>query len=71
MYGGKSELGDRVEQAIKTIGISKEVVEEWLGRPCGCDERQEKLNQLHRWAKRLVQGKTKKAYQYFRNMLRD
>jgi hypothetical protein len=48
------ELGDLVESALTKIGITKDKVEQWLGRPCGCAERQEKLNKLSRWAKRVL-----------------
>lgn len=59
------ELGDRVEQALSTVGISKHRVSSWLGKDCGCAERQEKLNQLSRWAKRVVRGKLDNAKEYF------
>lgn len=47
-------LGDAVESALTRIGISRERVEAWLGRPCGCAERKEKLNRLGRWAARVL-----------------
>ncbi len=50
----KPGLGDQVESALKLLGITKEKVEKWLGRPCGCKERQEKLNKLGRWAGRIL-----------------
>ena len=52
----KRELGDIIEQALTKIGITKERVEEWLGGPCGCEERKEMLNRLSRWAKRILRG---------------
>ena len=55
------ELGDAVEAALRTVGITKERVSKWMGRPCRCDERQEKLNQLSRWAKRILMGQTEDA----------
>jgi len=39
-------LGDRVEQALTAIGITKERVEEWVGPECGCEERKQKLNRI-------------------------
>jgi hypothetical protein len=51
-------LGDKVEAALSSIGITKERVERWLGGPCGCDERQQKLNQLGIWAHRLFSHRT-------------
>jgi len=49
------ELGDIVESALSMIGITKERVERWFG-PCNCKGRQKKLNELSRWAKRVVRG---------------
>lgn len=45
------ELGDHIEQALTKVGITKQRVSHWLGRDCGCAARQEKLNELSRWAK--------------------
>lgn len=44
-------LGDAIESALSAVGITKERVSEWLGKPCGCAEKQKKLNQIHQWAK--------------------
>jgi len=55
------ELGDAVEAALRTVGITKERVSKWMGMPCKCSERQEKLNQLSRWAKRILMGQTEDA----------
>ncbi len=41
-------LGDRVASALSAVGITKERVEAVLGGPCGCDQRQEALNDLGR-----------------------
>ena len=54
-------LGDAVEKALASVGVTKERVERWLGRPCQCQKRQRKLNALHIWARRLVSGKEKDA----------
>lgn len=43
-------LGDRVESLLTTFGITKDRVEEWVGGPCGCEERKQKLNTLGEWA---------------------
>ena len=45
-------LGDFIETALSKIGITEERVSRWLGRPCGCRERRDKLNQLFYWASR-------------------
>ena len=43
-------LGDTVEKITKATGIKKAV--KWLaGEDCGCDERQEKLNEMFRYKK--------------------
>jgi hypothetical protein len=49
-------LGDKVEQALKTVGITEERVSRWLGRPCGCRGRKEKLNKLGNWMARVLGG---------------
>lgn len=57
-------LGDLVQRALSSIGVTSERVEEWLGKPCGCKERQEKLNQLGYWAIRVSKGMSNKAKEY-------
>ena len=47
-------LGDAIEVMLSAVGITKERVTVWLGRSCGCAERQERLNQLGEWALRAV-----------------
>ena len=47
-------LGDRVEQVLTSVGITSERVEGWLGMPCGCKKRKEKLNKLGDWVLRSV-----------------
>jgi hypothetical protein len=37
-------LGDMVAAGLDSIGITKERVEQLVGRPCGCPERQAALN---------------------------
>ena len=51
------ELGDQVEAALSKVGITTDRVSKWLGRPCRCPERKEKLNLLSIWAKRKLLGK--------------
>lgn len=51
-------LGDVVEKALATAGITPARVERWLGRECGgCKRRQDKLNQLGYWALAVLRGK--------------
>lgn len=64
-------LGDRVEQALGCIGIDSERVEKWLGKPCGCAERREKLNQLNAWMIRVLRGAVDDAEAYLNSMLEE
>lgn len=48
------ELGDLVKQALDKVGINEKRIKEYLGVPCGCTERQEKLNRLSRWVKKIL-----------------
>jgi len=50
-------LGDMVKRALACAGITEERVSRWIGRPCGCAERQERLNELGRWAIAWLSGK--------------
>ncbi len=50
-------LGDAVERGLSLVGVTRERVERWLGRPCGCKERREKLNLLGSLARRAISGK--------------
>lgn len=45
---GASGLGDVVAEVTNITGIDRlaKLYEELTGKPCGCDERREKLNQL-------------------------
>jgi hypothetical protein len=64
-------LGDLLESALGTIGVTSARVEAWLGRPCGCDERRERLNALDRWARRFWAGHTENARSYLEQILGD
>ena len=50
-------LGTRIELALKSAGVTKEKVADWLGFDCRCEEHRDKLNQLDRWARRVIGGK--------------
>lgn len=41
-------LGDLVAAGLAALGITEERVSAAIGRPCGCGERREKLNELGR-----------------------
>ena len=64
-------LGDRIEQALSIIGVTSERVSYWLGKPCQCSGRKEKLNQLGRWANRVLLGRTGDAEKYLNEMLEN
>jgi len=57
----KNYLGDVLEKALTAIGVTKDRIEVFLGHPCGCVERQRKLNELHRWALVIAKGKMRGA----------
>ena len=63
-YPHPQGLGDTVEKALTTVGITKDRVEYWLGQPCGCEQRREKLNALGSWAKRILSGKVEQAKEF-------
>lgn len=55
--------------ALAHVGVTEEHVSAWLGRPCGCGARRQKLNQLSQWAKRVVGGATYRAKEYLEKMV--
>ena len=44
----KPGLGDRVAHNLERVGITKPLIETLVGGDCGCDDRQEWLNQAGR-----------------------
>lgn len=66
---GKARIGDNLEAALSVVGITKDRVENLLGKRCRCKERQEWLNQLGGWAQRVLSGKTDKAEEYLTGIL--
>lgn len=64
-----TELGTTIHQALSILGITPERVERWLGVPCGCKEREQKLNQLGAWAWRVTRGKTQDAINYLHQLI--
>ena len=62
-------LGDAVEKALTIVGVTEERVSQWLGRPCGCRGRREKLNALSYWAMRVLSGKVEDAAEQFDGLL--
>lgn len=61
--------GDQLEQALSMVGITKERVSQWLGAPCNCQERQEKINALGSWVKRTISGKVADAKSYLEKII--
>lgn len=62
-------LGDSVERALESIGLSKERVELWLGEVCrGCEERKRRLNAIDAWARRVLSGRRQDAEQYLQQI---
>lgn len=55
-------LGDAIETALSAVGVTKERVSAWIGGPCGCVERQRRLNELHQWAKEALSVPAEKAH---------
>ena len=64
-------LGDRVAEALASIGITDERFSNLIGRPCKCKERKVWLNQLDLWARRTLRGNTKDAKKYLDQILKD
>jgi hypothetical protein len=57
-------LGDAIHNALALVGVTPEVVSKWLGKPCGCEDRQAKLNALAAWSMRLLRGQTERAREW-------
>jgi len=50
-------LGDLVESALKSVGITEERFKEWFNlKECGCSKRKAWLNNLFSWKKNQSQG---------------
>lgn len=50
-------LGDVVETALKSVGITEERFKEWFNlRECNCSKRKAWLNNLFSWKKNQTQG---------------
>lgn len=58
------QLGDAVQMALRTVGITEDRVSALLGKDCGCGRRKEQLNALDTWARRVLAGKTEHAARY-------
>ena len=65
------ELGDTIKSALDLVGVTEPVISKWLGKPCDCEERREKLNQLSIWAKRTMRGKFDNAKEFLTMIISD
>lgn len=61
-------LGDSVQQALETIGITQQRVKDWLG-DCCCEKRKEKLNQIDMICRQVLKGRIDKAKTYLNRLL--
>ena len=65
------KLGDNIGAALKIVGITDERVTKWLGKPCGCSKKREKLNYLGEWAYEALAGKTDNAKEHLEELIED
>ena len=63
-------LGDVVQRALETVGITQQRVKDWLG-DCCCAERKEKLNQLDVTCRRILKGKLLYGKGLLENLLEE
>lgn len=64
-------LGDLVSDALALVGVDAARVTRWVGAPCGCEERRRKMNDLDRWARRVLRGRADAAVTYLRAIMGD
>jgi hypothetical protein len=62
-------LGDNVAAALKLAGITPARVSAFLGKPCHCEEHQQRLNMLDLWARRVIIGKVERAEEFLRKIV--
>lgn len=62
-------IGTTIENALTMVGVTSERVERWLGKPCKCKERKEKLDALGHWAQRVLSGKVDQAKDYLERII--
>lgn len=61
-------LGDRIAEALSQVGVTEQGISQWLGYPCGCNERKEKLNQLSLWASYTTRSTGEGARDFLRRI---
>lgn len=63
------QLGSLISKALEAVGITEEKVSAWVGAPCNCPERIEKLNQLGFWATRVIKGQIGNAKEFLESLM--
>lgn len=64
-------LGDHIETTLSKIGITSDRIHSWLGIPCNCQERKDKLNQLDLTIRQLVRNGVERTKKYLEEMLNE
>lgn len=64
-------LGTIIHRALSIAGVTPERVEEWVGAPCGCRDRSQKLDQLTYWALMVARGRLDQARKYLERIMGD
>jgi len=64
-------LGNQIEKALSLTGVTPERVSRWLGVPCHCKERQEKLNALDTWVRRVLSGRIEQSKVWLNKIIGD
>ena len=64
-------IGDSLERALSAVGLTSARVSAWLGKPCRCPERRNKLNALGHWAQRVLSGRVDHAVEYLDRILEE
>ena len=63
-------LGDQVERALVSLGITQQRVEAWVGK-CNCEGRRDRINAIELWARRVLSGKIERATEYLNRIMGD
>ena len=63
-------IGDTVARALEIVGVTEQSIYQATGINCNCNERKERLNQLHVWALRVLSGKVNRAREYLEQILK-
>ena len=71
-----SGVGRCLDEALYIVFGSEDYIDEqlsyireWLGKPCKCPDKREKVNRLWRWAKRVNGGDVANAEHYLDEIL--